>query len=313
MRNTICCTLLFLACTLALHAGDTIRVLCIGNSFSVDAVEHNLYELGRADSVEFIIGNLYYGGCTLQQHYTLWQKHRGVYSYQKIVGGEKTSTPRYLLDKALQDEPWDYISLQQGSPLSGKAASYEPFLSLLLTHVRKVCPHSKMVWHMTWAYQQDSPNPNFGIYGNNQQTMYDSIMTCIHQQVEPQGFDIIVRSGEAIQIARMSSLGDNFCRDGSHMDFLRGRYTVACTWYEALTGNPVLENPYMPILMPLEEQEICQLAAHLACVSDTLPVTPYPNTADEDYENEPENEETGEVNTPANEQKSTDKEDPFFD
>lgn len=41
---------------------DTLRVLAIGNSFSQDAVEQYLYELGREVGVEMIIGNGYRGG-----------------------------------------------------------------------------------------------------------------------------------------------------------------------------------------------------------------------------------------------------------
>ena len=51
------------------YACDTIRVLCIGNSFSWDAVEQELYPLAKAQGTELVIGNLYYGGCSLQQHY----------------------------------------------------------------------------------------------------------------------------------------------------------------------------------------------------------------------------------------------------
>ena len=42
------------------YACDTIRVLCIGNSFSWDAVEQELYPLAKAQGTELVIGNLYY-------------------------------------------------------------------------------------------------------------------------------------------------------------------------------------------------------------------------------------------------------------
>ena len=50
-------------------AARTIRVLAIGNSFSEDAVEQYLYELGQDAGVDFVIGNLYIGGCPLQRHW----------------------------------------------------------------------------------------------------------------------------------------------------------------------------------------------------------------------------------------------------
>ena len=39
---------------------DTLRVLAIGNSFSEDAVEQYLWELGQETGVEFVIGNHHY-------------------------------------------------------------------------------------------------------------------------------------------------------------------------------------------------------------------------------------------------------------
>ena len=50
-------------------ASDTIRILCIGNSFSWDAVEQELAPLCEAGDQAIIIGNLYYGGCSLEQHH----------------------------------------------------------------------------------------------------------------------------------------------------------------------------------------------------------------------------------------------------
>ena len=45
------------------HANnDTIKVLAIGNSFSQDAVEQYLHELGEAEGITMIIGNMFIGG-----------------------------------------------------------------------------------------------------------------------------------------------------------------------------------------------------------------------------------------------------------
>ena len=47
---------------------DTLRVLAIGNSFSQDAVEQYLHELGKSEGYIMIIGNMYIGGCSLERH-----------------------------------------------------------------------------------------------------------------------------------------------------------------------------------------------------------------------------------------------------
>ena len=47
---------------------DTLRLLCIGNSFTEDAVEQNLHEIAAADGHVLIVGNMYIGGCSLEKH-----------------------------------------------------------------------------------------------------------------------------------------------------------------------------------------------------------------------------------------------------
>ena len=57
-------------CVLLVSAqSDTIRVLAIGNSFSQDAIEQYLYELGREVGVEMVIGNGYRGGQGFASHW----------------------------------------------------------------------------------------------------------------------------------------------------------------------------------------------------------------------------------------------------
>ena len=75
------------ACT----SDDTIRVLCIGNSFSWDAVEQELAPLCEAEGQAIVIGNLYYGGCSLEQHHTFLMKDTGAYSFRYIE--QVTLTP----------------------------------------------------------------------------------------------------------------------------------------------------------------------------------------------------------------------------
>ena len=94
-------------------ASDTIRILCIGNSFSWDAVEQELAPLCEADHQPILIGNLYYGGCSLEQHHTFLLKDTAAYSFRYIKDGVRTLNDGYSLRQALRLDQWDYISLQQ--------------------------------------------------------------------------------------------------------------------------------------------------------------------------------------------------------
>ena len=217
-----------------------LRILAIGNSFSVDAMEH-LYAIAAAEGVEeIVLGNLVIGGCTLQTHIANAQSGEKAYSYRKNTIGiwEQVSKEATFLE-GLQDEPWDLITMQQASPVSGIADEYQPYLDQLIAFVQehKTNPEAKFYWHMTWAYQKDSTHSGFTKYGNRQETMYLGIVNSLQKAVEPTGaFVGILPSGTAIQNARTSHIGDTLTRDGYHLNDL-GRVIAAYTWYAALDGQ----------------------------------------------------------------------------
>ena len=68
-----------------------MKILCIGNSFTVDAFEDYLAPLGAADNVDFILGYPYKGGTTLAMHCDYVSNNTAIYNYKKIVNGKLTS------------------------------------------------------------------------------------------------------------------------------------------------------------------------------------------------------------------------------
>lgn len=249
---------------------QTIRILAIGNSFSEDAVEQYLYELGDTEGINFIIGNMYIGGCTLEKHWNNADNNIASYSYRKVVNGVKTSQANTTLEYAIKDEPWDYISFQQASPNSGQYATYLPYLTELLAYVKGKTTNPKVAYilHQTWAYAQTSTHTGFANYGNSQQTMYDAIIDATHRIKENvQDISIIIPSGSAIQNGRTSGVGDNFCRDGYHLDYKIGRYTAACTWFEKITGISAIGNVATPTGLDDFRIRVAQTAAHFAVLN----------------------------------------------
>lgn len=236
-----------------------IRVLCIGNSFSWDAVEQELVPLCDEKNVQVEIHNLYYGGCSLQQHAEFLLKDTAAYSHRVCTNAE----PRVIKDtislrQALQDGDYDYISLQQASHDSGIRSSYEPWLFMLIDTVRAYQPNARICWMQTWAYSQDAKHPNYPRYHNNQQEMWDSIMACTPKQLP------VIPCGAAIQLARQTKLGDSLCRDGYHLNYVYGRYTAACVWYEMITGKDVRCNRYKNAQMTRKQRRLTQKSAHKA-------------------------------------------------
>jgi hypothetical protein len=143
---------------------DTVKVLAIGNSFSQDAVEMYFYDLGASDNVTLIVGNAYIGGCSLEKHWRLASGDSTKHSYRKInADGTAATTKNVSLQKAIADEAWDYITLQQVSGLSGKYDTFFPYLTSLRDYVKSLAvnPKVKIVLHCTWAYAQASKHKDF--------------------------------------------------------------------------------------------------------------------------------------------------------
>ena len=255
-----------------------IRVLCIGNSFSWDAVEQELVPLCEAAGVEVEVHNLYYGGCSLQQHAEFLMKDTAAYSHRVCTNQKpeiRNQNYRVVKDtlslrQALRDGKYDYISLQQASHDSGIRASYEPWLSMLIDTVRAYQPEAQLCWMQTWAYSKDAKHPAYPRYHNNQSEMWDSIQSCTKyvQEITSNPLTsnplILIPCGAAIQRARETKLGDTMCRDGYHLNYTYGRYTAACVWYEILTGKDVRRNRYKHPDMTCREARITKKVAHQA-------------------------------------------------
>ena len=243
---------------------DTIRILCIGNSFSWDAVEQELAPLCEEGKQPIIIGNLYYGGCSLEQHYTFLHKDTAAYSFRYIEHGVRTPNEGYSLRQALRLMQWDYISFQQASHDSGIQGSYEPYLSDLIDTVHAYQPNARLCWMQTWSYSQDAKHPQFPRYQKSQQIMDDSIHNATLALLKLHPELTLIPCGKAITLARQTKLGDSLCRDGYHLNYEYGRYTAACVWYELLTGKKCCTNKYKNDKMTEEQRKLTQKAAHQA-------------------------------------------------
>lgn len=247
-----------------------MKVLCIGNSFSIDAVENNLVQLAAEKGIDLTVGNLYIGGCSLERHALNIRRDSAAYSYRLMRRNAETGeferivTEEMPILRALQSDEWDVVTMQQASHYSGQWFTYEPFLTELIDSVKlHILPKTKIYWYMTWAYQQDATHPAFRPnYNNDQQYMYDEILGCNRQVLRSHKFDGFIPGGIAIQTARGTKLGDTLCRDGFHLSYTCGRYLMACLWLEVLTGQTAMGCKYMPEGMTAEERNIVQRVAH---------------------------------------------------
>lgn len=220
---------------------DTLRILAIGNSFSDDATQYLPDLLEAAGIHNVILGRLYIGGCTLERHCKEYETNGHEYVYLKSTKNKWETVKKYKEGRfmdGLGDEPWDIITMQQGSPKSGRWDSYDPWLGYLIEIVRKECsnPKAAIVWHQTWAYSRTYTNRNFANYAYDQQYMFDSIQLCVDKAREQYNIPVVIPSGPAVQMLRGTWLNTDkdLTRDGFHMSYREGRYATACVWFEAL-------------------------------------------------------------------------------
>lgn len=216
----------------------SIKILAIGNSFSVDGMEY-LWQVLRTGGVEeVILGNLVIGGCPVSLHADNVASDAPAYLYGKNTDGVWTWESEQTFSCGLLDEEWDIITLQQASHDSGLPETYArqgEVIDYVNTHKRT--PNATLYWHMTWAYQSDSDHWAFPRYGCDQMTMYNAILNAVQTQILPNpAYTGVIPTGIAIQSLRATPVGDTVTRDGFHMSESHGRYTAALTWAQTLCG-----------------------------------------------------------------------------
>lgn len=266
--------LILLLCLLAVvpasavtNNGDSVtRILAIGNSFSEDALDYHFHKLCEAAGKKVVVGNLYIGGCPIDRHWLNAQTDSAAYRYRRIgLDGAIIEAHNVRLGDALGSDNWDFVSFQQASGVSGEYDSYTN-LPQLIAYVADRTPHdTEFVWHLTWAYSPDSDHGEFPKYNCNQQTMYKAIVdACAKAMADNPQLSRIVPSGTAVQIARFTTGDSDLTRDGYHLSLLLGRYIASCAWFEAILGESVLGNNYIPEGMTARQSRKAQEAAHSA-------------------------------------------------
>ncbi len=227
-------------------SSKTIRILCIGNSFSQDTVYY-LYDIAKSAGINMVIGNLYNSGCSLERHNTYALNNEKAYIYYKWTSSGMTEKENYTLNNAVLDEKWDYITFQQSSEYSGIYSTYQPYLNTLIAYVRGIAlnPDVKLALNMTWAYSYKNTNDSFMRYSRDQKIMYETIINAYKQASYDTGIDILIPCATSIQNARtnkdLKALGNELTSDGYHLDAGMGRYIAGLTLFETIIDEEKLD------------------------------------------------------------------------
>ncbi len=234
-----------------------IRILSIGNSFSQDATRylHQIAE-NQGDRIECV--NLLVGGCSLQTHWQNWQTDAAVYWYEP---NGKWEGEYISISKALSQENWDYVTLQQVSNLSPDYDTYMPYLSDLAEQVRINATGAKLLIHQTWAYEQGCERLHRELGYSDQHDMFRDIQCAYTRAAGTIGAAGILPGGEAMMNAIDMGI-QKVHKDGFHAHMGIGRYILGLAWYMTLTGDMDIRS-HIPLDVPAEEKEL-QMAVEAA-------------------------------------------------
>lgn len=192
-------------------AKPEIKVLGIGNSFTVNAFSQ-LRGMGEScDKVKLVLGGAIIGGCSMEKHIRLAKLHeedpeseegRPYWLTLADDNGEPKRT-RVGLREMLQSDNWDIVTIQQLSAQSPDIENYRPYAKELYDYIKRYAPKAEVVLHQTWAYRTDGdfkrvfPNkPNYG-----QLEMYRDLNEAYNTIAKELGVRLIP-VGPAFQLAR---------------------------------------------------------------------------------------------------------------
>ena len=274
---------------------QSLKVLNIGNSFS-NSLKVFFPDVVASAGCELHLEGASHGGCELHRHwkYISDEESDGVYSlYQDR---------RFKLREILAREAWDIISIQQASHYSWKPETYQPYANNIYEYIKRFAPNAEVVIQQTWAYRADDPRIQAnGLWGINQQEMYDRLTDAYQRLSKDLGGLRIVPVGLAVQLARakqekpfenypatlLNTLrwpdlppqggslvgacswkkdeeGKLFIRrDTIHLNE-RGEFLQACVWFAKLYGRPTSEITFKPSMIADDDIEFLKAIAQEA-------------------------------------------------
>ncbi len=226
------------------YAADSLKILSIGNSFSIDGTTllPNIINATDIKSSKYSIYILVKSSSSLENVANAIQSNQVVntkitdqdgFSYQHIGGKQIAfSTEKQTNFCDILSMPWDVIVLQQYSRLSTQYSSFEPYLTYILSNIKKLCTNKNVTiaWHQTWSYAS-----SFESHPRGENDFITIAQTTI-EMVNRNGIDVIIPAGTTIQNLRNTKYNNDMdlTRDGIHLDMGIGRFAAALTWYKTL-------------------------------------------------------------------------------
>ena len=241
------------------NAGFTkyINILSIGNSYSRDCLSHVPYILKNVSpNIKLTIGLLYYGGCSLEQHYDFMANNQSVYEFcQYDYSTDKWTNivSSKTIEYALAQKEWNIILFQQKSSDSINYNTCQPYLNNIIAWlVNKLNYNFRAGWIETHAYA--SGYSGLSSLGISSDDMALKSAETSKSVIENTVLDFILPYGIAIQNARHTNLdnyGNHMTYEGTHLNegiaTLLAGYTIAQKFANMFSAaKSILGDPLRP-------------------------------------------------------------------
>lgn len=239
-----------------------LRVLDIGNSYSVDATTllPLIAKESKSDLSSMCLYRCSRGGASFKNWVDIYNDNdmTRTYTIKKVVGdlsakvqtGKGEEGDGKLFRDALTNEVWDIVIIHQVSIYAPYYSMWQEksaagYLDELISIIKKHQPNAKLGFYLIHSYWCDySKNIE-----NSSFDRWQLIANSTRSFCEEYNVDFVIPYGTAIQNLRTSSLNNEYdlTRDGTHCGYGLAQYTAACCYYEALiaprSGISVLGNP----------------------------------------------------------------------
>lgn len=241
-----------------------LRILCIGNSFTKDAMEHVPGLLAAAGEQNVVIAHCYYGGRTIPEYNNGWSI---VSDYTLYISKPNFANPdastwdtynrKVSIKEVAEQGRWDIVTIQEhtGNYRAWSwTADEKNAIQGLIDKVKATQQTAPKFWYiMSQAYfnmgKIASASQSY-ITWTDQAGMFKVIADQGRKVMAETTMDGIIPTGTYLQNLRTSSIDNamNLTRDGYHMDYGITRYGAACCVFESIitpyNGKKLDDNTY---------------------------------------------------------------------
>lgn len=210
---------------------DEVKILAIGNSFTIDALYYfsQLIDSAHINREKLCVYSATAPSARMDKWLNVINNSETVRLTNDVVGVkmEDEGSLHHLLNQA-----WDVIIIQQASDVSYKWHTYK-CVSEYVERIKSICPNKNLCvfFQQVWSH---TPNEDPYMFGTN--------VNCSRRIEFVLGEGCVIPTGVAIQNARNTRLndGDYLTSDKWHLSIGMGRYVAALTWFETLL-SPVFD------------------------------------------------------------------------